>query len=113
MTANEVVTEARVDLADSGGVRWSNNTLVTYVSDGQLALMRKRPSLMLEAAGSLQTVSDLAGINSVLKVDATWRAALVHYVVHRALLEDDADTENLERAATRLGMFLAAARGEE
>jgi len=106
MTAGDVAKQALLEL-DPDRNRWTAATLVKYVADAQLLLVQMRPRVRLQTDGTAAVVGDVSVVGSTLVVGERWRAALVDYVVARALREDEADTENMARADKRFALFSA------
>jgi hypothetical protein len=107
LTAQKIINRVRRDLHDSEGgeagelYRWPDANLVDYINDSQFDLREKMPEFWLDSAGVLQTlvVASTGDLDTDLLLPDKLIRSVSGFVSYKALSEDDADTENLNRAA--------------
>ena len=104
MTASDVLTQIRRMLNDSaaGNYRWPNSTLLTYLTDVQIAVRQYRPDLFLSSAGTITEPSTGLSLNDTLSLDESYRTMFVDLVCARALKEEADDAENMRRSNEHL-----------
>jgi len=102
LTAQEVLLQARRDLRDedSNNYRWPNTNLINYLNEAQYDLRRRRVEYWLDSNCSIQDIvnADEGNLSNNLLIDDKLKSHISSFVVFKALSEDDADTENLNRA---------------
>jgi hypothetical protein len=100
MISSVPIKEARRILHDteSTGYRWSDAQLIKYLNEAQYDLRHKRPEFWLDSAGSLQDLVVVVSLSTETLLEDRISDKLASFIVFKALSEDDADTENLNRA---------------
>ena len=103
ITAENIIKRVRRALHDddSGAYRWPDDVLVDYINDAQYDLREKRPEFWLDSSSILIGIvlADPALLTKDLLLEDSLMRGVSAFVIYRALSEDDADTENLNRAA--------------
>jgi hypothetical protein len=109
MIAQNVIVQARRQLADEQGpqYRWPDKELIDYLNDGQNEIVRLRPDQLLQADGTIGTVSEPAALGDTLFLSDLWKQGLTDYVCWRAFSTDGADKANAEKAAAHQGNYKA------
>ncbi len=102
LTATKIIRRVRRDLHDDSqsSQRWTDEFLVDYINDAQNDLRGRMPEYWLSSLGVLE---DLVEANTLdLSTDLLLPDKLLRgvssFVVYLCLSEDEADTENLNRA---------------
>ena len=103
ITAQKIIDRVRRTLHDtnSSAYRWPNSVLINYINDGLNDLYNRRPEFWLND-NTLVLQDLLEALETDMTVDLLVSGrtlqGLSGFVIYRALSEDDADTENLNRA---------------
>ncbi len=105
ITAQKIINLVRRSLHDdnSGSYRWADSVLINYINDALHDLYNRRPEFWLN--NNTLVLQDLlealeADMTVNLLVSDRTLQGISGFVIYRALSEDDADTENLNRAIT-------------
>ena len=110
MTANGVLRRARRQLSDSvSPYRWDSGTLLDYLNDGILEIVRRHPEAMYLTSVSVDEPSDLESDEMAedLPLRNEYAASLMHYVVWRAIGEDSEDAANRALSQEHYNAFIA------
>ena len=115
MTASEVISRARLRLndQDEANYRWSDANLLLYLSDGIQEAVTKRPDVQLAAAGTLSTLADVTALTDTISLDDSLRPVLADYVAFLALIEEDPDKKDEERATKFYDSYLQGLYGNQ
>lgn len=100
MIASEVISEARRILHDQNETyRWPDSDLIKYLNQGQRDLYTKRPEFWMNDLGAINLLAPAIALTTDLTIsDDRVTSHLANFVVYKALSEDNADTENFNRA---------------
>lgn len=101
LTATKIIDKARRDLKDLiATFRWSDVILVTYINDAQYDLLRKRPEYWFDSNLDIQALvpADANSMGLDLLLPDSILENIAAFITSKALSEDDADNENLQRA---------------
>lgn len=101
LTAKKIIDKARRDLHDTeAAFRWDDAILVTYINDAQYDLVNKRPEYWFDVNFDMQAL--IPAVENDLNVDLLLPDEILEsmaaFITSKALSEDDADNENLQRA---------------
>lgn len=108
LTAAVIIRAARDILKDTQAEsRWSDIVLIRYMNAGQRELFEARPYLLLKSDDTLDTITEPTALGSTVTstLDNTWALPLASFTAAQALKEDDADTENAQRASRLMKNF--------
>lgn len=98
MTAQDVIDDVRRHLADSAETRWTDATLLVYLSNAQYEVQALRPDLLLIDGDTLATVVALTAVGDTLPFGSDVRGPLGYLTASIALGEDSDDRANAERS---------------
>lgn len=105
-TVSDIITQARVLLQDTDGVRYPNAVLVQHINEAILETARLRPDLyrdnILDQDYPQYDASETA---ENIEYPLLYRPALVNYIVGRAQMEDMEESTDA-RAVVFLNSFL-------
>ena len=103
LAAQNIIDRTRRTLHDdnSSVYRWSDAILVNYINDALYDMYHRRPEFWLDNT-TLKLNTFIEAVDTDLSIDLLIPSrslqGVTGYVVYRALSEDDADTENLNRS---------------
>jgi hypothetical protein len=100
-TFQNIIDDARVDLQDSAGTRYTTAQLLGYANDGVREMFRMRPDFRLGSYG-VAVPTYVVGDN--LPIPDNYRMLLTHYLIFRSETRDDEYAVN-GRAASFLMRF--------
>lgn len=100
-TFQNIIDDARVDLQDTAGVRYTTAQLLGYANDGVQEMFRYRPDFLL---GRYTAASTTYVVGDTLPIPNQYRMLLTNYLVFRAEVRDDEYAVD-GRAAAFLGRF--------
>ena len=114
MIASTIINGARQILHDTEAdfYRWTDLTLFGYLNDAQRMVKQHRPEYWLAEDGGMNNLVLVTALNTNLNLANDLTETLTNYVIFKALSEDDADLENLNRAQIYKKMFDTSMRGE-
>jgi hypothetical protein len=85
-TFQNIINDARVDLQDTDGTRYTDAQMIGYANDGVREMFRIRPDFRL---GSYMTAVPTYAATDALPIPDQYRMLLEHYLVFRAEVRDD------------------------
>jgi hypothetical protein len=85
-TFQNIIDDARVDLQDSVGTRYTTAQLIGYANDGVREMFRIRPDFRL---GSYGVVVPTYVVGDTLPIPDNYRMLLTNYLIFRAEVRDD------------------------
>jgi hypothetical protein len=100
-TFQNIIDDARVDLQDSSGTRYTTAQLLGYANDGVREMFRMRPDFRLGSYG-VAVPTYIASDN--LPIPDNYRMLITNYLVFRSEVRDDEYAVN-GRAASFLARF--------
>lgn len=100
-TFQNIIDDAKVDLQDTAGTRYTQAQLLGYANDGVREMFRIRPDFRLGSYGV--TVPTYVATDA-LPIPDNYRMLLTHYLVFRAETRDDEYSVS-GRAAAFLARF--------
>jgi len=99
MTEKTVTDQVRYEISDSEQTYdWSPEALRRFVNQEVRAIADDRPDALIDTDGTLITISDSTGQNSVLSIDSKWLPVLVEGVKRRCYQVKGDGKENNMRA---------------
>lgn len=98
MTANDIITPLRVNLADAGGNVWTDAELRSYIEEAVRAVHTEEPESRLDSKGAVRTQSTVSANDTVLVLDTDYKPALIAYVSARAYEGEQSDQRDTEAA---------------
>jgi len=107
ITAGDVITKARQYLADDGQGTPAVSTADMFapLNRGQLALIQRRPDLMVSSTGVSETYTAATVVGDVLIWPDDFLEALANYLAFDILSDDSKTLANRAEAQYRLGEF--------
>ncbi len=108
ITAQKIIDRVRLFLHDDiAPFRWSDVVLTDYLNDGLYNLREHKPEYWLNSSYKLVDVAlaDSSSLNDDLLLEDKLLCGLSSYVCYKALSEDDADNENLNRSAMQYSKY--------
>jgi oligoendopeptidase F len=108
MNASTVIAIARNKLRDASGpdYTWNTPTLLRYLNDAQRDVLAKRPDLRLASDYSMTAITTPSAVGTALLLDEDWAQALADFVAYCALIEENSDPANAQRANVHYSMYL-------
>lgn len=100
-TFQNIIDDARVDLQDSAGTRYTTAQLIGYANDGVREMFRVRPDFRL---GSYGTPVPTYVESDTLPIPDNYRMLLTNYLIFRSEVRDDEYSVN-GRAVQFLARF--------
>tara|TARA_R110002074_G_scaffold139781_3_gene285754 strand:- start:6768 stop:7103 length:336 start_codon:yes stop_codon:yes gene_type:complete len=106
MISSVPIKEARRILHDTDSpYRWPDSQLIGYLNQAQYDLRHKRLEFWLDSSGAFQDTVIAINLNTEILLEDRLSDKLASFIVFKALSEDDADTENLNRAAIHKALY--------
>jgi|SRR5215472_4494535 len=108
---SDYLTRARTMLLDNlAPYRYSDADLTFYLDEGILESRRQRPDLWLPLSGGVIPQYSGQPTTTTVVIDQQYRLAFVYYMVGRAIIIDQEDTED-PRAAGFMNKFNTTLNG--
>ena len=95
-TFNQVISDARVDLNDVSGIRYSGTDMLRFANDGIREVKKTRPDLFFGSYSS--ALSSYVGADN-LPIDDLYVTFVKDYIVFRAGMREDEETSAARSAA--------------
>ena len=107
MLVSDVIDHARLALNDQDGAnyRWPTAVLLGYVNNAINAAFRRRPDLKLNDAGVLKNMAVVTALTDEIDMPDDTLVAFADHVCYEALVEDDPDKANADRAEWHYNAF--------
>lgn len=93
---SKLISDARVDLNDAAGVRYTDSQLIGYANDGMREIKKVRPDLFF---GSYGTALSTYVASDNVPFDDLYVSFLKDYIAFRAGLRDDEENSAVRSAA--------------
>ena len=98
MRSQDVLAVVQGILNDAHEERWTAADLYARINRAQNKALAIRPDLLKQADGTQKTATAVDGEDVIMTLPDLYLEELAYYVANTALLEDNADTANMEKA---------------
>jgi len=106
MTAGDVLNiPVRRQLFDLEKDRFPDTTLFVYLNQALVELGFRRPDLLLQTDGTLNTHTAVTALGDTLEFDDEYKGALADYTLYLSFSEDNSQTHNANQAGIHLVAF--------